>query len=118
MEEILKVGDVVLPAPDLISTTDEIIWSSNTGRTADATMVGDILAEKKTLSITWGILKEEQYLVIKNNLVAGFFPITFHDDGMDLTISSYRGNLSKDIIGKLDDGIFYYRSVSCEIIQQ
>ncbi len=118
MDEILKVGDVVLPAPDQLMIGDEIIWSSNTGRTADATMLGDILAEKKTLNIVWGILTEEQYLIIKNNLVAGFFPVTFHDDGLELTISSYRSTLSKEVIGRCDDGIFYYRSATCEIIQQ
>ena len=115
---MLKVGNIVLPSPVSLSISDEIIWSSNTGRVASGTMVGDWIAEKKNLSVNWGVLTESEYLIIKNNLTAGFFPLTFHDDGLDITISMYRGTLTKDIIGVLDDGIFYYRSASCSIIQQ
>lgn len=115
---VLKCGDVVLPSPVSLSTTDEIIWSKNTGRNNLANMIGTVIAEKKTLNVTWGILSESEYLNIKNNLIAGFFPITFHDDGEDITITSYRGTINKDVIGRLDDGIYYYRSVTVSIIQQ
>ena len=52
------------------------------------------------------------------NLIAGFFPITFHDDGQDITITSYRGTLSKEVLGDIGDGNYYYRSASVSIIQQ
>ena len=115
---ILKVGDTDLPAPVELSTSDEIIWSAETGRVASGKMAGDVIAEKKTLSIQWGILTDDQLSVIKNNLIAGFFPITFHDDGLEITIESYRGTLTKEHIGKLSDGIYYYRSATVTIIQQ
>lgn len=115
---ILKAGDVELPAPTSIKIDDEIIWSSDTGRALDGTMIGDIVAEKKKLSVSWGVMPEKDMLLIKNNLVAGFFPVTFHDDGLDITIDTYRSTLSKDIIGRLSDGIYWYRSVSTQIIQQ
>lgn len=115
---ILTAGGVALPAPIKISTADEIIWSSNAGRSSDGTFIGDIIAEKKTLNIEWGILQESELLLIKNNLVSGFFPITFRDDGTEVTISTYRGTLSKEQIGYLGDGIFWYRSASVSIIQQ
>lgn len=116
--EILKCGNTVLPAPESISIEDEIIWSSSTGRTLSGVMTGDVVAEKKNLSISWGFLMESEYLIIKKSLATGFFPIIFHDDGLDLEISVYRGTLSKEVLGWLDDGIFYYRSVSADIIQQ
>lgn len=115
---VLKCGDVVLPSPVSLSTTDEIIWSKNTGRNNLARMIGTVIAEKKTLNVTWGILTETEYMIIKNNLIAGFFPITFHDDGEDITINSYRGTINKDAIGRLNDGIYYYRSATVSIIQQ
>ena len=115
---ILKAGEVDLPGPVELSIDDEIIWSSNTGRTADATMTGDVLAEKKTMTIKWGILTETEEVLIKINLKSGFFPITFHDDGLDITIPAYRGTLSKVHKGYLDDGIYYYQSVSVSIIEQ
>jgi hypothetical protein len=115
---IIQAGGVKLPAPVSLKVDDEIIWSSSTGRALDGTMLGDVVVEKKTLAISWGVLQEDEMLAIKSQLVTGFFPVTFHDDGQDITITSYRGTLSKDVIGKLDDGIFYYRSASVSIIQQ
>ena len=118
MNAILMAGDVELPAPVSIKVDDEIIWSSATGRALDGTMIGDVVAEKKTVNITWGILKESEEISIRDNLIAGFFPITFHDDGIDITIPTYRGTLSKEAIGRLWDGIYYYRSATVSLIQQ
>lgn len=115
---ILKAGDIELPSPDEISTDDELIWSEETGRVASGKMVGDVIAEKKTLSITWGILTESQVKLIAQNLKSGFFPITFKDNGTFITIPAYRGTLSKEHIGTLSDGIYYYRSVTCDLVQQ
>ena len=56
--------------------------------------------------------------VIKNILVSGFFPLSFHDDGIDITINSYRGTLSKEHLGYIGDGIYWYKSVSVDIIQR
>lgn len=117
-ERILWSGSTTLPSPVSISVNDEIIWSSDTGRTLSALMVGDPVAEKKTISVKWGVLPESELLKIKNTLTVGFFPISFHDDGVDLTIESYRGTLSKEQLGRLGDGIFYYKSASVDIIQR
>lgn len=118
MAATLKAGNVLLPSPVNISTTDEIIWSSNTGRSASGETIGDVIAEKKTVNINWGILKESELVVIKDNMIAGFFPFTFHDDGIDLTIPSYRGTLSKEHLGHIGDGIYYYKSASVSVIQK
>lgn len=117
-DEILKSGEVVLPPPVSITVGDEIIWSEDTGRTMAGKMVGDVVAEKKNLNIKWGFLQESELVLIKSRLIAGFFPITFRDDGIDITITSYRGTLSKEQLGRLGDGIFWYRSASADIIQE
>lgn len=116
--KVLWSGENVLPAPVSISVNDEIIWTSDTGRTLDGTMVGDAVAEKKTVSIKWGILTEAELVTIKRTLTTGFFPFSFHDDGIDITIEAYRGTLSKEQIGELSDGIFYYRNATVDIIQR
>lgn len=115
---ILKAGSVELPCPVSLSTSDEIIWSNNTGRVTSGDMVGDVVAEKKNLDIKWGILPESDVRLIRENLKTGFFPLTFWDDGIEITISTYRGTLSKEHMGYIGDGIYYYRSVSVQIIQQ
>mgnify|MGYP000583136728 CR=1 FL=1 len=44
---IIKANGVTLPSPVSISTTDEILWSSNTGRsTSSGKMLGDVIAEE------------------------------------------------------------------------
>lgn len=115
---ILKAGDTVLPAPVSISVNDEIVWTSDSGRSLSAYMMGDVVAEKKTVSVKWGIMTEEQVVLIKEKLLAGFFPFTFHDDGVDITIEAYRGTLSKKQIGYLGDGLFYYQEVAVDIVQR
>lgn len=116
--EILKSGDVVLPAPTALSVSDEIIWSSDTGRTLAGKMVGDVVAEKKTVSIKWEYLTETDVKLIKSRMIAGFFPFTFRDDGIDVTITVYRGTITKEILGDIGDGHYWYKSVTVDVIQR
>lgn len=109
---------MALPSPVEMSVNDEIIWSQDTGRALDGAMMGDVVAEKKNINIKWAWLTEQEAALIKNNLVAGFFPITFRDYGTEITIDSYRATISKDVGGYLGDGNFYYKSVSTDIIQR
>lgn len=118
MAAILMAGAVELPCPVSLSVNDEIIWSNNTGRTASGDMTGDVIGEKKNLEIQWGVLPESEVKKIKDNFQTGFFPLTFRDDGVDVTISTYRGTLTKEHLGYAGDGIYYYRSVSASVIQQ
>ena len=111
-------GSAVLPAPESMSINDQIIWSANTGRSASGNMIGDVITEKKDITIKWGILTETELATIKKIMVAGFFPISFRDDGVDLTITTYRGTLTKEVLGYIGDGIFYYKSASVTIVQK
>ena len=117
-ERILWSGNTVLPAPVALSINDEIIWSSSTGRSAAGDMIGDVIAEKKNLDIEWRFLTEDELSTIKNVMTAGFFPFSFRDDGVELTITSYRGTLSKEVLGYIGDGIYWYRSAKVTIIQR
>lgn len=117
-DKILWSGSTVLPAPSSLSVANELIWTSDTGRSLSGYMIGDVVAEKKTLSIKWEFLTEAELIVIQNTLIAGFFPFSFHDGGVDFTIESYRGTLTKEHIGNLGDGNYWYRSVSVDIVQR
>lgn len=115
----IKANNVVLPSPTEISTTDEIIWSSNTGRsTTSGKMLGDVIAEKQTFSIKWGILAKSEQKKIKNNLKSGFHPVYFIFDDETVALTSYRGTITSQHLGYIGDGIYYYKSVSCDIIEQ
>ena len=60
MKEILRAGGIVLPAPVSITINDELIWTSDTGRLMNGLMVGEVVAEKKNISLKWGILTEAE----------------------------------------------------------
>ena len=113
----LTCGNTALPEPVELSTSDEI-WSANTERSSSGDMIGEAIAEKKTLDIKWGVLTESEVKKIKNNLVKGFFPITFRDMGTTHTITVYRGTLTKEHLGYIGDGIYYYKSASVQIVQK
>lgn len=118
MATYLKAGTVALPAPVKISASDEIIWSSNTGRSTDSgKMIGDVVANKKTIDIEWGILTATEMKTISDNLKSGFYPVSFYDNGEMLEITSYRGTLKKEYLGIIG-GVHYYKSASVSIIQQ
>ena len=116
---IIKVNEVRLPSPTEITSTHEIIWSSNTGRsTTSGKMLGDVIAEKETFSIKWGILTKEERKIIVDNLKSGFNPVSFIFDDETITLNFYRGTISSVHLGYIGDGKYYFKSISCDIIEQ
>lgn len=114
----LTVGGVSLPEPSRISTENEILWSSNAGRSSETgKMLGDVIAEKRKLSVQWQWITESEVKKIKSALKTGFFSVTFRDDGQSITMDAYRGSISKEQGGYIG-GTFYFKSVSASIIQQ
>ena len=114
---VIRSGSVTLPSPDKIQTSDEIIWSANTGRSTSGQMIGDVVAEKTTFTITWGVLTKAERNLIRSNLQSGFHPFTIIEDGDSTTIDSYRSNITCDTIG-VAGGDTYYKDMQVSIIQQ
>jgi hypothetical protein len=115
----LKCGSTTLPEPSTISSSDEIIWSKNAGRSSETgTMLGDVVAEKKTLDIKWEYITAKEAKTISNALIAGFFSLTFEDFGENVTITNYRGTIQKEHLGYIGDGNYYYKSLTVSVIQQ
>lgn len=91
----IYVDGTPLPVPpkDGVSMSREPIWSSNAGRTADCTFVGDIRAWKWNISISWGKLSLDDVAAIRgafSTLNKPYFNITFTDDtGTRRTIRCY-----------------------------
>lgn len=116
--EMLSVNDVPLASPTSIQVDDEIIWTSDSGRDLSGLFSGDVVAEKKTVTIGWSYLAENEVEVIQEKLCAGYFPLKFRDAGQYMIINSYRGTLSKEMLGYIGDGILYFKSVSCKVVQR
>ena len=117
MSFTISASGTVLPSPTTFTANDEIIWSSDTGRTLSGYMIGDVIAEKKNVSVGWKWLTEDEVAVIKTALRAGWFTFAFRDADQNLSLQVYRGTLSKEAAGYIDD-TFYYKSVSVDIIQR
>lgn len=113
----LNVNDIALPSPTSMQIDDEIIWSEDTGRDLSGLFSGDVIAEKKTVTITWEYLTEKEVQTIQENVCSGYFPLEFRDAGGNVTIDSYRGTLSKIMQGYVG-GVLYFKSASCKIVQR
>ena len=116
----IKASGTTLPSPTDIKISDELIWSENTGRgntAGNITMSGDCLGEKKTISVTWGILSKSEFETIKSKMPGGFFNVYVYLGGVELNASCYRGNIEKEVAGFMD-GTVYYRNVSVELVEK
>lgn len=109
----ITVNGVALASPVSISNSDEIIWSSGTGRSANGQMSGDVIANKKTIQISWGILTQDEYNAIRN-IPSGFFNAVVQGQ----SIRAYRSTISGNCLGTFSDGITYYNDVSTSFIEQ
>ena len=114
----MRASGALLPAPVELMVGDEIIWSANTGRSSSGKMLGDVVAEKGTVTITWGILPESDVSLIQKAMPAGFFSLQFPDGGGIKTLTVYRGPFQREQLGYVGDGVLYYRTVTVELVQQ
>lgn len=112
-----------LPSPISIKPSKEIIWSEGTGRaqsgTNKAKMIGDVVAEKDTYNIQWGILTQAEYSSILSKLTAGFF---YFGIGTSLTnakanaIKVYRSNVTSEYLPV--GNTLYYKDVTVDVVEQ
>lgn len=118
----LTVSGVNLPTNNLTSLKvgDEIIWSSNTGRSASSgKMLGDIVAKKKTLALEFSWITTTDFYTIFNALeTSAFFSVNLKLDSTTiLNANCYRSNIEREIGGN-HGGRWYLSRFSVELIQQ
>lgn len=75
------IGGVAMPEPKQggITITKEKIWSKNTGRATNGSMVGDVIAIKTKAQISWNVLSGEQVAVLDAALEPAFISVYFKD---------------------------------------
>lgn len=116
MGVVIKAGSTTLPSPEKLTTSNEIIWSSNTGRSSSGKMIGDVVAEKTTFAITWGILTKSERDLIRSKLASGFHDFSVVEDGTTTTITGYRSTLQSETV--VAGGETFYKNLTVSIIQQ
>lgn len=75
-------GNVVPdPAYGGVTITDEPIWAANTGRSQTGKMIGDIVAWKTTIEVTWPPMSMADTLTVYNAIrnAGAFFNIAYYD---------------------------------------
>jgi hypothetical protein len=108
-----KLGGVVI--------TDEPIWSSKTGRGTDGDMLGEIVAWKTTIAVTWPPLTFSESKKIRNAIKTGgsFFKIKYYDDDVSKMVEKtvYVGNMPRTVYS-LVDSCRRHTDVSISFIEQ
>lgn len=110
----------VLPSPTTITPTFEMIWSENTGRAQSgsnkAKMIGDVVAEKKTYAIKWGIITDAEMSQIRSKLPAGFFYFGVGTSKPSSADKYYRSEIVGDYL-PIGNAI-YWKDVTVSVIEQ
>ena len=117
-------GVTLLPSPTEVKPTHEIIWSENTGRAQASSgtpgkMIGDVVAEKKTYAIKWGIIDGTDFSTITGKLTAGFFYFamaTSLASAKSSAVPYYRSEIAYEVIQVGANN--YYKDVTVSVIQQ
>lgn len=119
----LYINGVLMPTPAIngVTLSSNKIWSSNTGRTTDGTMVGTIIAIKHKMTIKWPPLTEAQAAAIESavsNKVNPFVPVKYTDmAGNEITKTMYFGDPTYTQYS-WSDGIRYIKDVTVDGIEQ
>lgn len=122
MDNNIYVDGTKLPVPpkDGVSMSREPIWSSNAGRTADCTFVGDVKAWKWNISISWGKLSLAEVAVIRGaftTLGKPYFYISITDDtGTRRTIRCYSTS-PKSTVQVYEDDDGSVSGVSVDVVE-
>lgn len=113
----------VLPSPEEVKPTFELIWSENTGRAQSgsnqAKMIGDVVAEKKTYAIKWGIITDSDLSTIKSKLTSGFFYFgvgTSLANAKSVATTYYRSEIAGEYLPV--GNTIYWKDVSVSVIEQ
>lgn len=118
---ILKINDVVVPSPISGSWDDGTIAAPSSGRDESAHMNLDIVADKKSLPYTWGMLSAaETSALLKAIKLKGIgnIDVTVHnpEENRFETYNCYAGDRHVPI-GFIHDGEVYYNGISITFIE-
>lgn len=119
----MVINNIQVKEPKLagVSVTDELIWSSNTGRSASGKMIGDIVATKSTIEIAWAPLSFADMKKIRDAIMSGgeFFEITYPDPAVarDVTKEVYCGNIPR-LLYSLSAQYPRYQDVTIQFIER
>ena len=102
-----------------LTVGDEPIWSSNTGRTSNGEMTGDIVAWKKTVAITFGIMSDAEAVAFGKITHKANYKLKFinPNTGKLDAITCYAVPVQYPVYSYVD-GLPRYNGVSCTFTEK
>ncbi|MCQ2463983.1 MAG: hypothetical protein MJ095_00210 [Oscillospiraceae bacterium] len=89
---------ITLPEPQALTPERNKIWSANTGRLDSGLFVGDLIAIKRKLNISWGPMTASDAKKIINAVNQQYVKIKYTgEDGEEQEGEFYWGDLSGDV---------------------
>ncbi len=112
---------VATPKHGGVVITDEPIWASNTGRSSTGKMIGDIVAWKTTITVSWPPLTFGEVEKLRNAIVSAdpFFKIKYYDIKTDSMQEKtvYTGNIPRTLYS-LAEGYQKYTDITITFVEQ
>ncbi len=112
---------VATPKQGGITVTDEPIWAPNTGRSTTGKMIGDIIAWKTTVAVSWPPLSFSQAVEIRDAIknAGPFFDIEYYDFSASKRVKKtvYAGNVPRTLYS-LADRFQRYKDITVTFIEQ
>ncbi len=115
----MKFNNTEIKTPSMLSFKPEKVWSSNTKRTASGLMVGDVIAIKETITITWNTLSPQQVAQLDAIISNAFFNVTFMDprSNTEVTKQFYASTPTYSVYSYVNN-MFKYTGTALDIIER
>lgn len=118
---VINGVEVATPKQGGVVITDEPIWASNTGRSSTGKMIGDIVAWKTTIAVTWPPLSFADAKKIRDAIKTAdaFFNIKYYDfSSATMTEKTvYAGNVPRTLYS-LAAGYRRHTDVTITFVEQ
>lgn len=114
----MKINGVTIKTPTELKVGSFLITKSE--RTADGSMVMDIIAEKRRLDCSWSLITAADFQQILSLLRGQAFHAIIYPDpelGEETTITAYRGDTGSEV-GQQISGTRYWREVQIALIER
>ncbi len=109
------------PAYGGVTITDEPIWAANTGRSQTGKMIGDIVAWKTTIEVTWPPLSMADTTTLYNAIrnAGAFFDISYYDlnTSEQVTKTVYCNHIPRQLVS-ITEAYKRHAGVSVTFIEQ
>lgn len=113
---VLKVGGVVLPAPDVYSVGQEVLGSFE--RTAGGSLVGDLVGVKAVLTAGWQILDDVDFKAILGFGKAGFVNVEYFDPEVGVVKKVMMARPSGGRVALDSAKRLWWRDVGCVFVER